>query len=69
MELAECLDELFLVPRHTEIDLHVFARLEGLLRHLCMETGTPEVYDRFKHHQMMLTDAREKPEQDHPRDK
>lgn len=51
MELVESLEELQYILRteNEEIALRVLKRLDRPLRHLCMEAGVPEAYERFRH--------------------
>lgn len=50
IELVESLDELQFVLRHEseEIGLRILKRLDRPLRHICMEAGMPELYERFR---------------------
>jgi lambda repressor-like predicted transcriptional regulator len=50
IELVESLDELQFVLIHEkeEIGLRILKRLDRPLRHLCMEAGMPDLYERFR---------------------
>ncbi len=50
MELMDSLDEIsFLLARdHGEMGMHTIHRLERPLRHLCMEAGMPELFERIR---------------------
>lgn len=63
MELTQGLEELsFITGREgSERALHLMRRLDRTLRHLCMEAGVPEAYDRF---QMRQRHLRRPPEED-----
>lgn len=49
-DLVEALDELHFILRHEneEIALRVLKRIDRPLRHICMESGVPEAYERFR---------------------
>lgn len=49
MELLEGLDELthVLTLEHGDIALRILRRIDRPIRHLCMEAGVPELYERF----------------------
>ena len=49
VDLVEALDELQYILRHEneEIALRILKRLDRPLRHICMESGVPEAYERF----------------------
>ncbi|MCX8517150.1 MAG: toll/interleukin-1 receptor domain-containing protein [Rhodoferax sp.] len=57
MEMVEALDELHFILRHEngEIGLQVLKRIERPLRHICMEAGVPEAYEKFRHRFMEST--------------
>lgn len=50
MELIESLDELQFVLSHEEekMGMRILERLERPLRHLCMEAGVPELFERYR---------------------
>lgn len=50
VELMEALDELQYILRHEneEIGLRVLKRLDRPLRHICMESGASEAYEKFR---------------------
>jgi hypothetical protein len=49
MELVEGLDELthILTLEHGEMAIRILRRIDRPLRHLCMEAGMPDLYERF----------------------
>ena len=50
MDLMESLEELHFILLHEneEIGLRLLKRLDRPLRHICMEAGMPEMYERFR---------------------
>jgi hypothetical protein len=50
MDLMESLEELHFILLHEneEIGLRLLDRIDRPLRHICMETGMPEMYERFR---------------------
>ncbi len=50
VELVESLDELQFILAHEneKIGMRVLERLDRPLRHICMEAGLPELYERFR---------------------
>ena len=50
VELVESLDELQFVLSHEneKIGMRILERLDRPLRHICMEAGLPELYERFR---------------------
>lgn len=50
VELVESLDELQYVLSHEneKIGMRILERLDRPLRHICMEAGLPELYERFR---------------------
>jgi hypothetical protein len=50
VELIESMEELKFFLRHEneEIGMRILDRLDRPLRHLCMEVGMPELYERFR---------------------
>lgn len=50
VELVESLDELQFVLSHEneKIGIRILERLDRPLRHICMEAGLPELYERFR---------------------
>lgn len=50
VELVESLDELQFVLSHEneKIGMRILERLDRPLRHICMEAGVPELYERFR---------------------
>lgn len=50
VDLIESLDELQFVLAHEneKIGMRILERLDRPLRHLCMEAGVPELYERFR---------------------
>lgn len=50
MELVESLDELqyILLHENEAIALRVLKRIDRPMRHICLEAGMPEVYERFR---------------------
>jgi hypothetical protein len=52
VELVDALDELQYILRHEneDIALRIVKRLDRPLRHICLESGIPEAYERFRNH-------------------
>lgn len=50
VDLAESLEEIHFILRNEneEVALRVLKRLDRPLRHLCVEAGVPEAYERFR---------------------
>jgi hypothetical protein len=50
IELVESMDELsfILAHEHGDIGMRILHRIERPIRHLCLEAGMPEVYERFR---------------------
>lgn len=50
MELVESFEELnyILAHEHGELGMQILRRLDRPLRHLCMEAGIPEAYEKFR---------------------
>lgn len=51
LQMVEILDEMFLLLGHRgpdDMGIQLMERLERPLRHLCMEAGIPEIYERHR---------------------
>ena len=50
IDLVESLEELnfILLHEYGELGMQILSRIDRPIRHLCMEAGVPEVYDKFR---------------------
>lgn len=50
IDLVESLEELnfILLHEHGELGMQILRRIDRPIRHLCMEAGVPDLYDKFR---------------------